>query len=72
MFCNKYEIQQKKNKCYISFGATMAGLILLHTFIDTFIFFLIRKKAIEMRGLSIQEGKAKENSSLSDTKLKNG
>ncbi|MFN9900450.1 MAG: hypothetical protein ACK55Z_17010 [bacterium] len=42
MFCNKYGLESLRNKCYLRFGATMAGLIIIHTIIDVFIYRVVR------------------------------
>ena len=45
MFCNKFEVEKKRNNCYLSFGPTMLFLIIIHTVLDVFIFSIIKKKA---------------------------
>ena len=61
MFCNKYGLESLRNHCYVRFGATMAGLILIHTLIDAFIYSIVRKKAFNKETLpkAAEEAKPK-------------
>ena len=49
--CTYYKLDtDKTNRCHLHIGASMAGLIVLHTIIDAFAYCLVRLKAIEVNG----------------------